>query len=186
MRKNFFWPQEHNNVVRTILGKAKDGTRVIYIPGNHDDDLREFCGSVFGNLEIRREFVHVTADGRELLVMHGDEFDTVVKCSPWLAQARQQLSTTSCSASIAHVNAVRRLFGHAVLVAGELPQAQGQERRAVHRQLRAGRGARGAQARRRRRGVRSHPPRRRSATSTACSTATTAIGWRAAPRWSRT
>ena len=50
MRKNFFWPQEHNNVVRTILGKAKGGTRVIYIPGNHDEDLREFCGSVFGNL----------------------------------------------------------------------------------------------------------------------------------------
>jgi UDP-2,3-diacylglucosamine pyrophosphatase LpxH len=58
MRKGFFWPQEHNNVVRTILGKAKGGTRVIYIPGNHDEELREFCGSVFGNLEIHREYVH--------------------------------------------------------------------------------------------------------------------------------
>ena len=69
MRKGFFWPQEHNNVVRTILGKAKGGTRVIYIPGNHDEDLREFCGSVFGNLEIHREYVHKTGDGRQLLVI---------------------------------------------------------------------------------------------------------------------
>ena len=86
MRKNFFWPQEHNNVLRIILSKAKKGTRVIYVPGNHDEDLREFCGSVFGNLEIHREFVHTMSDGRQLLVMHGDEFDTVVKCSPWLAK----------------------------------------------------------------------------------------------------
>ena len=67
MRKNFYWPQEHNNVLRTVLGKAKGGTRVIYIPGNHDEELREFCGTVFGNLEIHREFVHRTADGRQLL-----------------------------------------------------------------------------------------------------------------------
>ena len=68
MRKMFFWPQSHNNVLRTILGKAKNGTKVIYIPGNHDEDLREFCGSIFGNLEIHREYVHATADGRRLLV----------------------------------------------------------------------------------------------------------------------
>ena len=85
LRKNFYWPQEHNEVFRALLGKAKAGTRVIYIPGNHDEELREFCGSVFGKLEIHREFVHETADGRQLLVLHGDEFDAVVKCSPWLA-----------------------------------------------------------------------------------------------------
>ena len=68
MRKGFFWPQEHNNVVRTILGKAKGGTRVIYIPGNHDEELREFCGSVFGNLEIRR----LREDARQKL---GARFD---------------------------------------------------------------------------------------------------------------
>jgi UDP-2,3-diacylglucosamine pyrophosphatase LpxH len=59
---------------------------VIYVPGNHDEDLREFCGSQFGNLAIRRKYVHSTADGREFLVMHGDEFDTAVKCSRWLAR----------------------------------------------------------------------------------------------------
>jgi len=109
MRKNFYWPQEHNNVLRTILGKAKGGTRVIYVPGNHDEELREFCGSVFGNLEIHREFVHRTADGRELLVMHGDEFDAVVKCSPWLAN----LGSTMYEFLLwlnRYVNSVRRAF----------------------------------------------------------------------------
>ena len=86
LRKNFYWPQQHNEVLRAILGKAREGARVIYVPGNHDNDMREFCGSVFGNLEIRRKYVHSTADGRELLVMHGDEFDAAVKCSRWLAR----------------------------------------------------------------------------------------------------
>ena len=86
LRRNFYWPQQHNEVVRAILGKARDGARVIYVPGNHDSDMREFCGAVFGNLEIRRKYVHSTADGRELLVMHGDEFDAAVKCSRWLTR----------------------------------------------------------------------------------------------------
>src|SRR5262245_50910712 len=111
MRKSFFWPQEHNNVLRTILGKAKGGTRVIYIPGNHDEELREFCGSVFGNLEIHREYVHRTADGRQLLVMHGDEFDTVVKCSPWLARLGASAYDFLLRMN-RYVNALRRLFGY--------------------------------------------------------------------------
>jgi UDP-2,3-diacylglucosamine pyrophosphatase LpxH len=110
MRKNFYWPQEHNNVLRTILGKAKGGTRVIYVPGNHDEELREFCGTVFGNLEIHREYVHRTADGRRLLVMHGDEFDTVVKCSPWLAKLGSSAYDFTLNLN-RYVNAIRRLFG---------------------------------------------------------------------------
>jgi len=86
MKKTMFWPQAHNNVVRTILGKAKRGTKVIFVPGNHDEVFREFDGAVFGNLEIHREYVHVAADGRRMLVLHGDEFDSVVKFSPWLAK----------------------------------------------------------------------------------------------------
>ena len=110
LRRNFYWPQQHNEVVRAILGKAREGARVIYVPGNHDDDMREFCGSVFGNLEIRRKYVHSTADGRELLVMHGDEFDTVVKCSPWLAKLGSNVYDFLLGLN-RHVNAVRRLFG---------------------------------------------------------------------------
>jgi UDP-2,3-diacylglucosamine pyrophosphatase LpxH len=85
LRRSFYWPEEHNEVLRVILDMAREGTKVIYVPGNHDDNIREFCGSLFGNVSIRRRFVHATADGREFLVMHGDEFDAAVKCSRWLA-----------------------------------------------------------------------------------------------------
>ena len=85
LKKSFFWPQAHSNVIRTILGKAKHGTRVIYVPGNHDCAFREYQGMVFGNVEIHREIVHSTADGRRFLVLHGDEFDAVIKASPLIA-----------------------------------------------------------------------------------------------------
>lgn len=81
MKRRMYWPQEHNDVVRTILGKAKHGTRVIFVPGNHDEMLRDFDGQVFGNLEIRNEHIHVTQDGKRLLVIHGDQFDVVVRSS---------------------------------------------------------------------------------------------------------
>jgi len=86
LRRNFYWPREHGEVVRAILARARAGARVIYIPGNHDEDMRALCGSVFGNLQIRRDYVHVTATGCELLVTHGDELDGVVKFNPWLAR----------------------------------------------------------------------------------------------------
>ena len=85
MRSGLYWPQSHNDVIRTILGKAKHGTRVVYIPGNHDEVFRDYCGVTFGNLSIHRDYVHRTVDGRRLLLLHGDEFDGVLQCSPWLA-----------------------------------------------------------------------------------------------------
>lgn len=112
LQRNVFWPQAHNDVVRALLGKAKHGTRVIFVPGNHDEVFRELAGSVFGNLEIHREYVHETADGRRFLVLHGDEFDGVVKCSRWLAQ----LGTWVYDALLwtnRHVNAARRSLGFA-------------------------------------------------------------------------
>src|ERR1044072_8421305 len=84
LKRSFFWPQAHNDVIRTILGKAKHGTRVVYIPGNHDNLSRDYDGMVFGNVEILREAVHETADGRRLLVLHGDEFDGIVLYAKWL------------------------------------------------------------------------------------------------------
>jgi UDP-2,3-diacylglucosamine pyrophosphatase LpxH len=85
MRRSFHWPQLHNNVLRTILGKSKHGTRVIYVPGNHDEEFRDLHGMLFGNLEVHREYLHTTASGRRMLIAHGDEFDGSVKCSRWLA-----------------------------------------------------------------------------------------------------
>ena len=96
MQRTMFWPQAHNNVLRTILGKAKRGTKVIFVPGNHDEVFREFDGAVFGNLEIHREYIHGGVHGRRMLVLHGDEFDSVVKCSPWLAKLGR-LRVGSCT-----------------------------------------------------------------------------------------
>jgi UDP-2,3-diacylglucosamine pyrophosphatase LpxH len=107
MQKSMFWPQSHNNVVRTILGKAKRGTKVIFVPGNHDEVFREFDGAVFGNLEIHREYIHMGADGRRMLVLHGDEFDSVVKCSPWLAKLGSNIYDVLLAAN-PYINWVRR------------------------------------------------------------------------------
>ena len=84
LKKSLFWPQSHNNIVRLFLSKAKQGTRVIYIPGNHDATFRDFVGNAFGNLEIKRQAIHETVDGKKILVLHGDEFDCEIKCSAWL------------------------------------------------------------------------------------------------------
>lgn len=85
MKNGLYWPQTHNNVVRTILGKCKRGTKVVFVPGNHDEVFRDYDGTTFGNVTIRKEFIHTTADGRRLLLLHGDEFDGVVRCSKLLA-----------------------------------------------------------------------------------------------------
>ena len=87
MRKSVCWPQSHNDVVRCILGKAKHGTKVIYIPGNHDGLLRDFEGASFGGVEIKNHAIHATADGKQLLVLHGDEFDNVIRCSGLMSLA---------------------------------------------------------------------------------------------------
>ena len=66
-------------MLQKLLRKVRKGTRVVFIPGNHDEGLREYCGQHFGGIEIERQTVHTTADGRRYLVMHGDEFDVVVR-----------------------------------------------------------------------------------------------------------
>ena len=85
IKKTPYWPQSHTNVIRLILGKAKHNTKVIYIPGNHDQPLRDCVDQKFGNLEIHENYLHTTADGKKLLIMHGDEFDVIVKHSRFLA-----------------------------------------------------------------------------------------------------
>ncbi len=85
VRERPFWPQDHNNVLRTILGKAKYGTKVIYVPGNHDEMLRDYNGMAFGNIRIADRIVHRKADGKRFLVIHGDQFDSVVRSSRAIA-----------------------------------------------------------------------------------------------------
>jgi UDP-2,3-diacylglucosamine pyrophosphatase LpxH len=80
LRSSFYWPVSHTEVLRALLKKSREGTRVVYIPGNHDDDLRTLVGMTLGNIEVARQAVHVTKTGRRLLVLHGDEFDTLIRC----------------------------------------------------------------------------------------------------------
>jgi UDP-2,3-diacylglucosamine pyrophosphatase LpxH len=84
LRRAIYWPQEHNDVVQKLLRKGRKGTEIIYIIGNHDEFLEGFQGS-YGNMTLQRNAVHLTADGRRLLVMHGDELDAVVQNLGWLA-----------------------------------------------------------------------------------------------------
>lgn len=85
LRKSWYWPRTHNDVVQKILRKARKGTRVVLVPGNHDEFARQFIGLSFGGIEVYDEVVHVTADGRRLLVIHGDQFDGVIQHAKWLA-----------------------------------------------------------------------------------------------------
>lgn len=85
LRKTWYWPQAHNDVVQKILRRARKGVQVYYIPGNHDEAARDYAGLQFGGVQVVEEMIHVTADGRQLLVTHGDRFDVVVKYARWLA-----------------------------------------------------------------------------------------------------
>jgi UDP-2,3-diacylglucosamine pyrophosphatase LpxH len=85
LKRSWYWAQSHNDVIQKVLRKARKGTRVVYVPGNHDEALRDFTGHHFGGVEVVDEAIHVTADGRRLLILHGDAFDGVVRYAKWLA-----------------------------------------------------------------------------------------------------
>lgn len=85
LRRGWYWHRSHNDVVQKVLRKARKGTRVIFVPGNHDEFARQFAGLSFGDIEVVDELVHTTADGRRLWVIHGDQFDGVVQNAKWLA-----------------------------------------------------------------------------------------------------
>jgi UDP-2,3-diacylglucosamine pyrophosphatase LpxH len=85
LRKSVYWPQSHNDVVQKILRKARKGTEVVYVPGNHDESIRQFLGLSFGDIKVVPEAIHTTADGRKLWITHGDLFDGVMQYAKWLA-----------------------------------------------------------------------------------------------------
>ena len=93
LRRRWYWDQAHNNVVQAVLKKAKKGTEVIFVPGNHDESIRQFIGLDLGGIKIRDELVHVTAQGKRMLVIHGDRFDGVIACAKWLAYVGDNLYT---------------------------------------------------------------------------------------------
>jgi len=110
LKRRFYWHQSHNDVVQKILRKARKGTRVTWIAGNHDEAMRHFLGVAFGAIEIADEAVHGTADGRRLLVIHGDLFDAVVQRARWLAFVGDHLYTVALYLN-QWFNHVRAKFG---------------------------------------------------------------------------
>lgn len=109
LRKGWYWPDAHNEVIRRVLKMAHRGTRVVFVVGNHDEMLREYAGLTFGGVELVLEAVHRTADGRRLLVTHGDSFDGVVLYAKWLALLGDKAYSVLLRANVL-VNAVRRRF----------------------------------------------------------------------------
>jgi UDP-2,3-diacylglucosamine pyrophosphatase LpxH len=85
LRRQWYWPQAHNDVVQKLLRKARKGTRVVFVPGNHDEFARKYLGHNFGGIDVVEEAIHTTADGRLLWITHGDLFDGVIQCAKWLA-----------------------------------------------------------------------------------------------------
>jgi UDP-2,3-diacylglucosamine pyrophosphatase LpxH len=85
LKRSWYWHQTHNDVIQKVLRKARKGTRVIYVPGNHDEALRDFLDLHFGGIHVVGEAIHVGADGRRFLVIHGDAFDAIIASYGWLA-----------------------------------------------------------------------------------------------------
>lgn len=110
MRSRFYWPASHRAVVASLLDHARRGTRVLYIPGNHDEDLRTRIGATFGKIEVAYDAIHCLADGRRLLVTHGDAFDVVAKGAPWLAHIGASAYMVTFAAN-RYLNGARRRLG---------------------------------------------------------------------------
>lgn len=85
LKSGWYWPQMQNDVVQKLLRKVRKGAQIIYIPGNHDEFLRDFVGASFGDIEIVERAIHTTANGQDFLIIHGDQFDVVVVNARWLA-----------------------------------------------------------------------------------------------------
>ena len=110
LRRKWYWPQAHNDVVQKLLRRARKGCHVVYIPGNHDEFARGFVGHHFGGIEVTEEACHTLVDGRKLLLIHGDYFDAVVKYAKWLAYVGDNLYELALRMN-RHLNRVRARMG---------------------------------------------------------------------------
>ena len=110
LRSGWYWPQPHNDVVQKLLRKARKGARLVYIPGNHDEFLRDYYGTHFGGIEVAETTIHVGVDGKRYLVIHGDLFDVVIKHAKWLALLGDKAYDAAIVANTAF-NRIRRMLG---------------------------------------------------------------------------
>lgn len=110
LRRRWYWPQSHNDVVQKLLRRARKGCHVVYVPGNHDEFARAFVGHAFGGVDVHDETVHVTATGQRLWVVHGDLFDGVIQHAKWLAHVGDWLYELTLKIN-RHVNRMRAHMG---------------------------------------------------------------------------
>ncbi|MFM9990625.1 MAG: UDP-2,3-diacylglucosamine diphosphatase [Burkholderiaceae bacterium] len=110
LRRKWYWPQAHNDVVQKLLKRARKGTKVIFVPGNHDEFAREFVDHHFGGIEVLDHASHTLLDGRKLWLVHGDYFDAVVQYAKWLAIVGDYLYEFTLRMN-RHFNRVRARLG---------------------------------------------------------------------------
>lgn len=110
LKKSWYWPQTHNDVVQKLLRSARKGTKVVYVPGNHDEVMRQFIGLTLGDIAIAEETIHTTADGKRLWIVHGDLFDSVMQHARWLARLGDSMYTILLKVN-RWLNAIRRRLG---------------------------------------------------------------------------
>lgn len=110
LRRRWYWPQSHNDVVQKLLRRARKGCRVVFVPGNHDEFARGFIGHQFGGIDVVDDAVHTMADGRQLWVTHGDYFDGVIQCAKWLAYVGDNLYEFTLKLN-RYLNHLRAKFG---------------------------------------------------------------------------
>ncbi len=110
LRRRWYWPQAHNDVVQKLLRRARKGTRVVFVPGNHDEFARRYVAHNFGGIEVAEDWVHTTADGRRLWITHGDLFDGVIQCAKWLAHVGDSLYEFTLRLN-RHFNSLRARLG---------------------------------------------------------------------------
>jgi UDP-2,3-diacylglucosamine pyrophosphatase LpxH len=110
LRRQWYWPQTHNDVFQKLLRKARKGTRVIFVPGNHDEFARRYLNHNFGGIEVVEDWIHETADGRKLWITHGDLFDGVIQCAKWLAYVGDSMYEFTLRLN-RHLNSLRARLG---------------------------------------------------------------------------
>lgn len=110
LKRSWYWPQAHNDVVQKLLRKGRKGARIIYLPGNHDEFLRNYIGTHFGGVEVFEDYVYETAAGDKYLIIHGDQFDIVVRHAKWLAFFGDWAYVTAMQFNTG-LNIVRRRLG---------------------------------------------------------------------------
>ncbi|WP_457093208.1 UDP-2,3-diacylglucosamine diphosphatase [Microvirga sp. P5_D2] len=110
LRSGWYWPQSHNDVVQKLMRKVRKGTSLIYVPGNHDEFLRDYIGINLGGIELAEHAIHETADGKRYLVIHGDQFDLVMMHAKWIALLGDWAYTAALFINT-YLNMIRRRLG---------------------------------------------------------------------------